>query len=256
MTTRTLWASSFVLATLLCTPLARAADAAPASASASASIGGGGAGGPADAPPSDASKDGLLYEKGGLAEIGLVVGGKLGGGFSQPFGSLGTSFVGELELGYTLPPLKRSIEIFVAGQYASPKTEGHDIADTYGPSKGSRIPGKMSYDLTEQQAVVTLGGLYRIPLSIPLFRPYVALGGRMYMLRTTVTGTAGTQDFGSNDETAMKFGFYGALGGELHFGPGAVLLEVQTGYASVDGFVLRDTNVGALNVAVGYRLFI
>ncbi|MBM4362708.1 MAG: hypothetical protein FJ104_08505 [Deltaproteobacteria bacterium] len=54
----------------------------------------------------------------------------------------------------------------------------------------------------------------------------------------------------------MKFGFYGALGGELHVGPGAVLLEVQTGYAAVDGFVLRDTNVGALNAALGYRLFL
>lgn len=255
MTTRTFAASSFVLAIALQAPLAHAASEEPASASASASVGSGSAT-PADTSSSDDSKDGPLYEKGGLAEIGLVVGGKLGGGFSQPFSSLGTSFVGELELGYTLPPLKHAIEIFVAGQYASPKTEGHDIVDIFGPSKGTRIPGKMSYDLTEQQAIVTLGGLFRIPLSIPMFRPYVALGGRMYLLRTTVSGTAGTQAFGSNDETATKFGFYGALGGELHFGPGAVLLEVQTGYAGVDGFVLRDTNVGALNVAVGYRLFI
>lgn len=233
---------------------AASAGAADAAASGSVSLGGGGPTAPADAPAGSDAKP--LYEKGGLAEVGLVVGAKLGGGFSQPFGALGTSFVGEFELGYNLPPLRRSIEIFVTGQYSAPKTDGNGIADTFGPGGKSRIPGTMSYELTEQQAIVTLGGLYRLPLPTPLFRPYIALGGRLYMLRTKVSGSAGTQGFGENQETAMKAGFFGALGGEIHFGPGAVLLEVQTGYAGVDGFVLRDTNVGALNVALGYRLFI
>jgi hypothetical protein len=210
------------------------------------------------APPGNEGSEegGALYERGGLSGVGLVVGGKLGGGFGQPFSELGTTFVGELELGFTLPPLRRSIEIFIAGQYAAPTTEKKGIADESGPGGTSRLPGEWEYSLTERQAIVTLGGLYRLPLPTPLFRPYLALGGRMYLLRTEVNGRSGGETFGGNDETATKFGFYGALGGELHVGPGAVLLEVQTGYAGVDGFVLRDTNVGSLNVALGYRLFI
>lgn len=228
--------------------------AAAAEGSAGVSLGGPAAPGDQPAAPSDG--DGPLYERGGLSGVGLVVGGKLGGGFSQPFSELGTSFVGELELGYTLPPLGRSIQLFLAGQYSAPTTEQKELEDTFGPDGTTRLPGTWQYQLTERQAIVTLGGLYRLPLSTPLFRPYIALGGRMYLLRTEIDGKAAAEAFGKNEETATKFGFYGALGGELHVGPGAVLLEVQTGYAAVDGFVLRDTNVGALNVAVGYRLFI
>jgi hypothetical protein len=253
--TRNILAS--VTAILVTSFLAHTSRADAASANATVSLGGssGDAAAPADAPATSDDKK-PLYEKGGLAGAGLVVGALAGGGFSQPFSKLGTSFVGELELGYVLPPLRRSIEIFVSGQYAAPKTSGSNIADTFGPSGGSRIPGTMSYEVTEQQAVITLGGLFRIPLPTPLFRPYFSLGGRAYLLKTKVTGNAGGQAFGENDETATKFGFFGALGGEVHFGPGAVLLEVQTGYASVDGFVLRNTNVGSLNAALGYRLFI
>lgn len=62
----------------------------------------------------------------------------------------------------------------------------------------------------------------------------------------------------SNEETATNDGgFGGALGGEPYFGPaGAVLLEFQMGYASLDGYIMRDTNVGSLNIAVGYRFFL
>lgn len=246
----------FVSAAIGLTFLTRAGIAGAAGASIGA---GSTSGAPDTVAPKEDPSDGTrpLYEtKGGVAGVGLVLGAKLGGGFSQPFSALGTSPVVEFELGYLLPPLGRSIEIFASGQYAAPKTSKDGVVDTFGADGKSRIPGPMSYELTEQEAIVTLGGLYRLPLPTPLFRPYVALGGRMYLLKTTVSGSAGTQAFGENQETATKVGFFGALGGELHFGPGAVLLEVQTGYASVNGFVLRDTNVGALNVALGYRLFI
>jgi hypothetical protein len=204
-----------------------------------------------DPAPDDSGDDDVdyLYEKGGIAGIGLVIGGKVGGGFSQPFSDLGTSPVGELELGYLLPFLDRSFEVFASGQYAQPMTDGKNIQD-------SRLPGPMSYDLKQQQAIITLGLLYRIPLQIPMFRPYLGLGGRSYLMRTTITGKGGTESFGENQETMVSWGFYGALGGELHVGPGAILLEAQIGQAKADGFILRNTNVSALNVALGYRLFI
>jgi len=201
---------------------------------------------PAQETPTAELSKGALYEQGGLAGIGLVVGGKLGGGFSTS--QLGGSFVGELELGYDLPVLDRSIEAFVSGQYIGPTTSGSGLQD-------SRLPTPAKYEVTEQQAIVTLGGYYRLHLPTPLFRPYGGLGARLYMLKTKVTGSAGTA-FGENQETATKLGIFAALGGELHVGPGAVLLELQTGYAGIDGFVLRDTSTGGLNIALGYRIFI
>jgi hypothetical protein len=189
----------------------------------------------------------IAYARG----TGLAVGLKLGGGFGQPFGDLGTSFVGELEVGYVLPPLNRAIEIFLAGQYTAPSTEGTVESD-------ARLPGTgvMSYELTQRQAILTLGVLGRIPIPVRLLRPYVAAGGRLYLMRTEVTGTGGGEPFGDNEETASQLGFFAALGGELFVGPGALLLEIGLGYAPVDGFVLRNTNVGSLSTSLGYRLFL
>jgi hypothetical protein len=197
------------------------------------------------------------YEKGGLAGLGIVIGAKPAGlGLSQPFSALGTSYTGELELGWLLPVLNRSIQVFFSGQYSAPGAKGGEIADPFGPNGEPRVPGTMSYQVTVQQLRLTLGGVYRLPLAIPLFRPYGGLGGRMYLMRTRVDGSAGLEPFGRNQETATKLGLVGLLGGELHVGPGAVLLELQIGYAAIDGYIMRDTNAAALDLLLGYRIFI
>lgn len=192
-----------------------------------------------------------IYERGGLAGIGLTVAAKFGGGFSQAFSELGAAFVPELELGITLPFAERMLEVFVSGQWAAPTTDG-----TAGPDP--RLPGDqlMTYEVTQQQVALTLGLRLRIPIPSELFRPHFALGARLYLMRTEVSGEGGGEAFGDNEETATEAGFFAAVGGELFVGPGALLLEVQLGYASLDGFVMRDTNVGALNVMLGYRLFL
>lgn len=198
--------------------------------------------------PSAGQEQAPIYEKGGLAGLGLVAGGKLGVGFSSLFSDLGTSFVGELELGYLLPFLDRSIQAFASGQYAAPTAEG-TISD-------DRLAGDASYSLTQRYAIVTLGGLYRLALPTPLIRPYGGLGLRVYMMRTEIDGEVDGEAFRENQETATAAGFYGAVGGELYAGPGAVLLELQFGYGGADGFVLRDTNVASFNVVAGYRVFL
>jgi hypothetical protein len=208
------------------------------------------------APPLEKSGDQLLYERGGLVGIGLVPTIKLGGSFSGVFTELGTSPDVELEVGYLLPPLERSIEVFLGFVYTQPTTERKDVVDTSGPNGTSRLEAPMHYDLTQQMFTVTAGALYRLKLPVPMFRPYAALGARLYLMKTKVDGSDGVDAFGENREGATSAGFYGALGGEVHFGPGAALLEAQVTYAGIDGFVMRDTNAGALNLALGYRLFL
>jgi hypothetical protein len=188
-----------------------------------------------------------LYEQGGLLGTGLVLGLKVGAGFGQPFGDLGTSYIPELELGYALPVLDRSLELFVSGAYTAPKAEG-TLSD-------DRLPSPVKYSLTQQQALVTLGLLYRVPLSTKWFRPYLAAGPRLFAMRTEAKGNGGSQPFGKNEETSTKVGVFAALGGELHVGPGALLLEVSLSWAKVDGYVLRKTSAGALGLSLGYRFF-
>lgn len=192
------------------------------------------------------------FQNGGMLGVGLVVGLKAGGGFGQVFSEFGISAVGELEIGYNLPFHDRNLGIYVTGAYSGPTVEG----TTAEPDP--RLPGDgiMSYSVTTHQAVVGLGLIYRIPIPVDIFRPYVSAGGRMHLMRSDITGSVGGEQFGENSETGMTFGAIGALGGEVYLGPGGLLLEVQFGWAPVEQYVLRGTNVGSLNVAIGYRLFL
>ncbi|HKP62860.1 MAG TPA: outer membrane beta-barrel protein [Polyangiales bacterium] len=200
------------------------------------------------APSSEANdSEDAPYERGQGA--GITLGLKLGGGFSQPFGDLGTSFLTELEVGYTLPVAKRSFAVFLSGAYTAPGAEGKDLKD-------ERLPGPASYELTQQESLLTLGLTYRLHLPTKLVRPYASIGPRLFLMRTTVSGSAGGEDFGENDETGTDIGIFGALGAELHVGPGAALFELSMTWAKVDGYVLRDTSAGSLGVGLGYRLFL
>jgi len=197
-----------------------------------------------------------IHARGGLFGIGLVLTPKIGGGLSQIFfNGLGASFVGELELGYTLPlpePVGRDIQLFLSGQYAGPS--GKQTVTT----TDARLPGDgtWQYELTMHQAVFTLGALYRIPVPLSWLRPYAGLGGRMYKSWTVVRGSAGGQAFGENLEQSTDFGAYGEAGADFFVGPGAIMAELQLGFTPINSFVMRDTNAGALNLAIGYRFFL
>lgn len=205
----------------------------------------------ADDGPRDSQGSGgrELYERGGLLGAGVSAGLKLGAGFSQPFGDLGSTFASELELAYLLPVADHSLAVFVSGGYAQPKAEGKNLVD-------ARLPGNANYTLTQRTATVSLGLTYRLHLPVPMLRPYASIGPRLFMMRTDIKGSAGGQSFGDNSETVTRIGFVGALGAELHFGPGAALIELSLAWASIDNYVLRDTSVGALGVALGYRVFL
>jgi hypothetical protein len=201
------------------------------------------------AQDADEPEAGPSYERGGLAGAGVVLGAKVGGGFSQPFGDLGSSFLTELELGYTLPVARRSLEIFVSGGYTQPTAEGKGLSD-------ARLPGPASYTLTQQEGMLGLGGRYRLNLGLDWLRPYIAAGPRVYFARTKISGKAGGEPFGENQENTTKLGAFGTLGAELYLGPGALLVEASLAWAKLDGYVLRNTSMGALGLSIGYRLFI
>lgn len=187
------------------------------------------------------------------ARLGLVLGLKAGGGLG--LGALGATPVFELEIGYTLPvalPEARAVQVFVAGQYAMPATEGS------ASEVDARLPGdgQMRYHIEQQQAIMTLGALYRIRVPATWIRPYVALAGRVWLIESTIEGRVGGEGYGIHTEQDTEWGGYGAVGVDGYVGPGAVLLEVQWVYGTLDGFVLRDTHLGGVNVAVGYRVML
>jgi len=189
------------------------------------------------------------------ANIGLVLGAKVGGGLGKPFSDFGATPVFELELGYMLPlgaPVGHGLEVFLTGQYAQPGLDG--TAAEADP----RLPGSAppSYEVTQQALSLALGGLYRLDVGTDLLMPYGGLGARMYLLDTKVKGSVAGQSFGDNEETQTAFGLVLLGGIDVFVGPGALLAELSFGWAKLDGFVMRDTNMGALSLAVGYRVML
>lgn len=185
-----------------------------------------------------------VWDKGGT---GLVIGLKLGGAIPSVFNDFEAAFVPELEFGFMLPFAERTLEIFVSGRWSAPSSSG-----TSGPD--ARLPGDgmMSWDLKQQTASLGLGLRLRIDAG-DLVIPYVAAGGRVNLMRFEVSGEAGGEPFGNNEETGTFWGFFGAVGAELHVGPGAILLEVQLNQVGIDAWVLRDTNLSSLDIFAGYR---
>jgi hypothetical protein len=183
---------------------------------------------------------------------GLLLGGKVGGGPGKPWSDFGATPVFELELGYALPPLHRAIQLFFTGQYTQP-----GMSSTSG-TKDPRLPGNglVSYDVLQQELTLSFGGLYRFDVGSKQVMPYGGVGARMYLLDTKVKGSVSGQAYGRNEETQTRVGLLLLGGAELYVGPGALLAELSFGWASVNSFVLRNTNLGALNLAVGYRLML
>lgn len=189
------------------------------------------------------------------ADLGLILGGKVGAGLGKPFSDFGATPVFELELGFAPSlgdALGHSLEIFLIGQYAQPGLDGSpDQADP-------RLPGgePFDYEVTQQMFSLALGGLWRFDLDSDLLMPYGGLGARMYMLDTHAEGDVGGEKLGESDETQNDFGLVLLGGVDIFVGPGALLAELSFGWAALDGFVMRDTNLGALSLAVGYRVML
>jgi len=161
----------------------------------------------------------------------------------------------ELELEYLLPlpkPVNHSLGLFASAGYTQPKTDGSE------GEPDPRLPGDgvLKYEVTQQQVMLSFGALYRIPVGLDFMMPYGGVGARVYMQKSKVTASGGGESFGENDETQTDVGLLVLGGVDFFLGPGALLAEIQFGYAGLDGFVMRNTNTGALNIAVGYRFIL
>jgi hypothetical protein len=189
------------------------------------------------------------------ANLGLVLGAKIGGGIGSPVSDFGASYALELELGWALPiggPIGHSLGVFLSAQYTQPGLDGLQT------QADPRLPGKgvLHYDLTQQLLGLSAGLVYRIPVGSKLLMPYGGLGARMYLLKTKVKGDVGTAQLGENNETRSEVGLLALGGVELYLGPGALLGELSFSWAKVDAFVLRKTAVGGLGLALGYRIIL
>jgi hypothetical protein len=167
----------------------------------------------------------------------FVVGGEVGG--IIPFSKLTPNVATGIELGYLLPVAERRLEIFASAGWAPPR---HSYTD-----------GMYQAKVTQHELHVSLGPRYRFLDVGGPFNVSLAAGPRLYFLRSLSNGSAGDQSFIEYKEQSASFGFFAALGGEYHLGPGALFLDLDFGWAKLKHRLTGDASTANLSPTVGYR---
>lgn len=176
----------------------------------------------------------------------FVVGAKVGG--LAPFDGLSPFVVGTLELGYVLPWLNRGIAGLVDVSYTAPSATGEQ-ADP-------RVPGgKYTWNLVQHELTIQPTILYRYT-GLGRLVPFVGIGARIYLMKSVVTGKAGTAPIGETDESSTQIGGAIPLGVELQIGPGALLGELLFEIGTLDHSITGNTHTGGGTLNVGYRFLL
>ena len=204
--------------------------------------------------PSFASAQTQPPAAGGSDRGAFVLGVKVGGLFPQPFaGRLGAFVVGNVEVGYVLPFLHRGIGVLADVGYTQPTGTGTQMDPRITANGGS-----YTWNLTQQELTVGLTLVYRLSfIAEGRITPYIGVGPRMWFLRSTVQGTVGTGNtISPTTEQGLRWGLSIPVGLEIAAGPGRVFLEVRTSWSPVDFRITGNSNMGAIDAMLGYRLWL
>jgi opacity protein-like surface antigen len=193
----------------------------------------------------------------------FVIGAKIGGLFAEPFtncnagmgGSctgLGASFLADVEVGYVLPYLNRSFGILLDVGYTQPTASGDQTDPRIDVAKNA-----YHWDLTQRELLLGLTVLYRMTfIRDGRIAPYIGIGPRLWLLQTSVNGTAGASTISESTEQSTKVGLSVPIGVDFALGPGRFFGEFQVLWAPIDHRTTGDASVGALTIEAGYRFFL
>ena len=180
-------------------------------------------------------------KKGGLILAGARVGGIV------PFSGLSPFVTVGIEVGYVFPWLNQALGLAVHMDYTEPKKDGTQT-DT-------RLNGDTqtyNWKLREQEFTVMPVVMYRLTM-LGKFVPYVGVGPRIYMLKSTTKASVGATPISETTEKNTKVGVGIPLGVEYSIGPGGIIAELLFQYGGLDHKITGATNTGALSLALGYR---
>jgi hypothetical protein len=176
----------------------------------------------------------------------LVLGAEIGVIFPQPFTELGSHVAFGIELGYKLPFIEEKLEIFTALAFSPPP---NNFTDT-------RPEGNYDAELDQQELFWSLGPRFRFLDVSSDFNISLALGPRLYFLRTYSNGSRDGKAFAEFNEQSTEIGFFATLGGEFRLGPGALFLDLEIATSDLDHTITGDANTGSILASLGYRFFL
>jgi hypothetical protein len=177
-----------------------------------------------------------------------MIGAKVGGIAPQPFSELGSFVITGIEAAYVLPVADRRIWIGGGFYYSRPPASG-------GGDDMRLSGGGYDWELDQQMLIYELNGTYRFGGGGQRLVPYGRLGARVYSLRTRVDGSSeASARFAAHDEGSTELGFAAAGGADYLLGPGRLSGELGMGMSDLNQKLTGNSNTGALEVSLGYRM--
>lgn len=180
-------------------------------------------------------------KKGGLVLAGARVGGIV------PFSGLSPFVTVGVEVGYVFPWLDQALAAAVHVDYTQPTKDGTQT--------DARLNGStQTYDwkLKEQELAVMPVVMYRLTM-LGKFVPYLGVGPRIYMLKSTTKASVGDVQISETTEKNSKVGVGIPLGCEYSIGPGGIIAELLFQYGGLNHTITGASNTGAVSLALGYR---
>ena len=182
------------------------------------------------------------------AEADILVGANIGVISPEAFNELGSFAIFGIDLGYALPVLDRQLLVTAGALYSQPPGSG-------GRQDGRLSGGSYAWELDQQMLIVELGGAYRILPPGGTFTPFAYGAGRIYMLQTRLDGESGeAAEFGRHDESFTEIGATVGGGIDVPIGPGMATGKLGVGFSDMNQRLTGDTNAGAFELSVGYRM--
>jgi hypothetical protein len=224
---------------LVASTAAAATPAAPVTAPAAA---------PAAAPPGPDKATPPATGASTKGDRGAFVVGAMGGAI-VPWNGLGANAVADLQIGYVLPFLRRSFGLLVDVSYSVPKTAGNqgDVRVTSG--------GAYDWHITHQQLTITPHLSYRIPYFGRVV-PFVGIGPRIYLDKSTVEGAAGSASVSPTIEQSTKVGFGVPVGADIKLGPGAIIAEALFEWGRIDHTATGTASSAGSSFQLGYHFLL
>jgi len=160
-----------------------------------------------------------------------------------PFTELDPHVAVAIEIGYMLPFWGRRLELFFATGWSPP---GRTFTDDRG----------YEGDVTVHQLHFSVGPRLRVMEASSIWNVTIATGARINLIRSLSNGERNGESFAEYTEESTEVGAFGAIGGELRLGPGALHLDLDVGWSPLPHRITGDESTLNLTTTLGYRFMV